>query len=103
MRWALWTSEGVVGATVLGVALYVAVSYLLTAAYVPKRSYAELLVALVRETVLALFITLLSPLYLFALGRRQGAGKQPIVLVHGYTQNRVNFIYLARALRKRGF
>jgi len=103
MCWAVWTSEGVVGATVLGVALYVVVSYLLTASYVPKRSYADLIVALVRETVLALFITPLSPLYLFALGRRQGSGKQPIVLVHGYTQNRVNFIYLARALRKRGF
>ncbi len=102
MRWALWTSEGVVAATVFGVAVYVGFSYLLTSSQVPKRSLLEMLGALVRETVLALFITALLPLYV-AIGRRSGSGKQPIVLVHGYTQNRVNFIYLARALRKRGF
>jgi len=102
MHWALWTTEGVVAATTVGVAIYVAGSYLFTFAHVPRRAFGETLGAVLREGLLALFITALLPLYV-ALGRKQGAGKQPIVLVHGYTQNRVNFIYLARALRRRGF
>ena len=97
----MWTSESVVAATILGVAIYVLGSYSLTSRYVPRRSLGETLGAVLREGLLALFITPLLPLYV-ALGRKQGAGKQPIVLVHGYTQNRVNFIYLARALRRRG-
>jgi triacylglycerol lipase len=102
MRWAMWTSEGVAVATVLGVMIYVCVSYLLTARHVPRRELAETIGSLLRESYLALFITALLPLYV-AFGRRSGAGKQPIVLVHGYTQNRVDFIYLARVLRRRGF
>jgi pimeloyl-ACP methyl ester carboxylesterase len=36
-------------------------------------------------------------------GRRPPAtGGRPIVLVHGWTQNRTNFVWLARFLRKRG-
>jgi pimeloyl-ACP methyl ester carboxylesterase len=29
-------------------------------------------------------------------------GGKPIILVHGFTQNRMNFVWLARALRRRG-
>jgi triacylglycerol lipase len=52
----------------------------------------------------------LLPLF-YVLGRRMGraggAGgakePRPVVFVHGYFQNRVDFLYLARALRKAGF
>ncbi len=39
-----------------------------------------------------------------ALPARTGAERsRPIVLVHGFTQNRTNFVWLARALRRQGF
>ncbi len=101
MRWAVWTGEGVVIATIVGVTLYIAFSYLLTNPFVPKRPMGEMAGSLLRETFLALLVTALLPLYV-ALGRRQGSGSQPVVLVHGYTQNRVDFVYLSRALRRRG-
>jgi triacylglycerol lipase len=43
---------------------------------------------------------------LYAKGTPRGtldAKKRPIVFVHGYTQNRTNFIWLSRALARRGF
>jgi triacylglycerol lipase len=33
---------------------------------------------------------------------RAPVGGKPVVLVHGFTQNRMNFVWLARALRRRG-
>ena len=100
MRWAVWTGEGVVIATIVGVTLYIAFSYLLTNPFVPKRPMGEMAGSLLRETILAVVITLL-PFYV-AVGHKRGRGDHPVVLVHGYTQNRVNFIYLSRFLRARG-
>ncbi len=38
----------------------------------------------------------------FSARMGSGGGTTPVVLVHGYFQNRVDFIYLARRLRKSG-
>ncbi|HEX7672016.1 MAG TPA: hypothetical protein VF395_20615, partial [Polyangiaceae bacterium] len=35
-------------------------------------------------------------------GRGVPPGGKPIILIHGFTQNRMNFVWLARALRRRG-
>jgi triacylglycerol esterase/lipase EstA (alpha/beta hydrolase family) len=35
-------------------------------------------------------------------GRRTAAGGRPIIVIHGWTQNRTNFVWLTRFLRRRG-
>jgi pimeloyl-ACP methyl ester carboxylesterase len=95
----LWI--GISAVFAFGVLSYVGFSFLLAAEHVPKRPIGRVLSAALRESVLAVVVSFLLPFYVWA-GRRRGAGKQPIVLVHGYTQNRVDFIYLSAALRRRG-
>jgi pimeloyl-ACP methyl ester carboxylesterase len=56
----------------------------------------------VREAFWAGLTQPFIPLFYF-LGRRLGGGdKVPIVFVHGYMQNRVDFFWLSRKLRARG-
>jgi pimeloyl-ACP methyl ester carboxylesterase len=62
---------------------------------------------LLRETLLAALTQPFVLLY-YVVGRRmgrtlyRGRGEVPVVLVHGYMQNRVGFFGLARALARRG-
>ena len=57
-----------------------------------------------REMWTVMWTQPLAPIFQVFLGVRMGAGvgEIPIVLVHGYFQNRVDFLYLARRLRKAG-
>lgn len=63
-----------------------------------------------RELFWVLLVQPLLPIY-YLFGRRMGtllggpeiAGRRPVVLVHGYAQNRVSFLRVARTLRRRGF
>jgi pimeloyl-ACP methyl ester carboxylesterase len=86
-----------------GIAIYVAGSYYFARAHHPSRALSLTLREAVREGVLAALVQPLLPLY-YLLGRRMGGvpGKRPVVFVHGYAQNRADFIWLARALAKAG-
>ena len=88
-------------AVTVGVFLYVTVTYAMTLSHVPRRGAWRTLVYAVRESVLAGLVTTLFPLYV-AIGSKRGGGQRPVVLVHGYTQNRADFIYLSWFLRARG-
>ncbi|HTJ81972.1 MAG TPA: alpha/beta fold hydrolase [Polyangiaceae bacterium] len=94
---------GVACAFVVGTLIYVGVSYLAMRGHVPARAAGATLREMARETATALVVQPLLPLYYF-VGRRLGgrASGVPIVMVHGYFQNRVDFIGIARALRRAG-
>ena len=80
--------------------LYIAGSFLLMRAHTAPRSLGATLRAAMRETVVVLFTQPLIPLYYVRGHRMGGSGDgDPIVFVHGYSQNRVNFLGMARALR----
>ena len=60
----------------------------------------------IHETLCTWFTQALWPIGWFVgegFGQRAAPGaRRPIVLVHGWTQNRTNFVWLARFLRRRG-
>jgi pimeloyl-ACP methyl ester carboxylesterase len=99
--YALRATEVLSCAVVLGVALYVVVTFAMTYAHVPKRGLFRTFGYAFRESVLAALVTALFPLYV-AVGTKRGRGTKPVILVHGYTQNRADFVYLSRFLRSRG-
>lgn len=107
LRHALWVAGlavgGGLGALVVGIAVYVLGSFALMLGHTPTRPFGVSLRELVREIFFASLTQPFLPLYYF-VGRRMGGRRDgtPIVLVHGYMQNRVGFLGLARALRKRG-
>ncbi len=101
MSYAARASLGLLGAIFLGVFVYVVVTFLIAYAHVPKRGVFHTFGYAFRESVLAVLVTLLFPLYI-AVGHKRGSGARPVVLVHGYTQNRVDFVYMSRFLRARG-
>ena len=92
----------VVGVWVIG-AGYIAVTYVEAVRYVPRRSLADTMRSMLRELWCIVWTQPLLPLFQFA-GKRLGDGNggTPVVLVHGYFQNRVDFLYLARRLRAAG-
>jgi hypothetical protein len=87
----------------LGAALiYVGASFLLMRSHTDARSAWVSLREALREGLWVILSQPLLPLG-YVLGRRMGGrGGQPIVLVHGYGQNRYAFLWLARALRRAG-
>ncbi len=89
------------GALLLGTLVYVVVSFLLAAPHQAPRPLSATLRAGLREWGWA---TLLGPLLpcFYVLGRRwgRGTGTVPVVLVHGYTQTRADFLRIARRLRR---
>jgi pimeloyl-ACP methyl ester carboxylesterase len=92
---------GLACAIIVGVAIYILVTFAVTFAHVPKRRLHVAFGYAFREAVLAVIVTTLFPIYA-AVGGRRGRGDKPVVLVHGYTQNRADFVYLSRHLRARG-
>jgi len=87
---------------VTGVIAYVTGSFLLMRAHTEPRPWGVALREAARETFWTLLIQPLVPLG-YLLGRRLASGSgRPVVFVHGYTQNRINFIGLARALQRAG-
>ncbi len=98
---ALQATLALVLAVALGIAVYVGVTFALAYTHVPKRGLFRAFGYAFRESVLAALVTALFPIYL-AVGHKRGRGTQPVILVHGYTQNRADFVYLSRFLRGRG-
>lgn len=88
---------------VVGVLVYVFGSFFLMRSHTGKRPLGAMLREAARETFWSLLVQPLIPL-LYVVGRRMGGARvgQPIVLVHGYTQNRANFLGMARSLGRAG-
>jgi len=96
-----YVAGGVAAAAALGTFLYLLVSFVLMGAHVAPRSASTTLRELVRETLWILLTQPLVPLY-YLRGRAMG-GDGPgdaIVFVHGYLQNRANFVGLACGIRQ---
>jgi pimeloyl-ACP methyl ester carboxylesterase len=88
-------------AVALGILVYVAGSFLMMRSHVTPRPAGRALREALREIGWATITQPLVPLYYF-FGRRLSAPSSaatgtPVVVVHGYTQNRVNFLAIARA------
>lgn len=100
----LLVSLAVIVAFLLGAMIYVAGSYLFMLSHAEPRPWRQLSREALAELRWTLRTQPLLPLY-YLLGDKLGAGvgKTPVVFVHGYAQNRVGFIGLAKALRKQGF
>jgi pimeloyl-ACP methyl ester carboxylesterase len=91
------------GAVAFGMILYLAVSFFVMRAHVAPRPLHATLRELFRETLWVVFTQPLVPLYYLHGHRMGGSGPgDPIVFVHGYFQNRANFVGLARAIRDAG-
>ena len=97
---AAFATVGVAAIVSFGIFVYVAVSFVAMRAYVAPRPFGVSLRAVLRETWLVILTQPLVPIY-YVRGHRMGGDGpgDPIVFVHGYFQNRANFIGLARALR----
>jgi predicted alpha/beta hydrolase family esterase len=106
--WAfVFVASGFVGS----ILVYAVGSFALMRPYTATRTLRVSLRELTREAVLAVVTQPLLPLYYLYghrmewLARRpkvERASKVPVVFVHGYMQNRVGFVGLARALASRG-
>ncbi len=93
----------VVGAFYLGAFGYLGVTYALMRRHAEPRPLGRALRSFVFELVCVALVEPWLPLFYF-VGRRMGGarGGVPVVFVHGYFQNRVDFVYLARKLRRAG-
>ncbi len=107
---AFYALATVVATLGVGIFVYVAGSFLLMRAHVAPRPHHRALREALREAMWAWRTQPLLPLYYFvghrlapAPGKNAGTGAgTPVVVVHGYTQNRVDFLGLARACRRAG-
>lgn len=96
-------------AFVAGAWSYVAATYLLAHRHAP-RALGGAIRDMTRELLWTVLVQPLLPLY-WLFGRRMGpllrgpeaVHLRPVIFVHGYAQNRVDFVRIARALRRRGF
>ena len=101
--YATYAMASAILAVSLGIFIYVAVTYLLMRAHVPPRPLHAEVRAVLRETFWVVFTQPLIPIYYFRGHFMGGDGPgDPIVFVHGYFQNRANFVGLARAIRAAG-
>ncbi|HEY8041605.1 MAG TPA: alpha/beta fold hydrolase [Polyangiaceae bacterium] len=86
----------------IGILVYVAASFALMRRHVERRPTRLHLREALREVAWAALTQPLLPLF-YVLGRRLARGSgTPIVVIHGYTQNRVDFLAIARALSRSG-
>lgn len=82
---------------------YIVVTYIEAIRHVPKRSLAATLRSGLQEAFYVGWTQPLLPVFQVALKRMgSGGGETPIVLVHGYFQNRADFLYLANRLKAAG-
>lgn len=87
----------------LSALIYVVMSYAESSSRLPKRPFPQTMRWILREVWLAAWTQPLLPVFqLLGLRMGTGGGDVPVVFVHGYFQNRVDFIYLASRLRKAG-
>jgi pimeloyl-ACP methyl ester carboxylesterase len=89
-------------AVAVGIFVYVAASYALMRAHVERRPFGRVVREALRELGWALVTQPLMPLF-YVLGRRLARSRSvPVVAVHGYMQNRVDFVRVARACAREG-
>lgn len=80
--------------------VYLFGSFYLMAAHVDSRPGKHGAAAMLRELFYVLITQPLIPFYFF-IGRRMGPGDGvPVIFIHGYFQNRADFIWMARQFRK---
>jgi triacylglycerol esterase/lipase EstA (alpha/beta hydrolase family) len=88
---------------VAAAALFVLSTYLMAVLFTRGRFGWPGLRYFANESFLVFLTQSILPLgWLFGARIRRGAAERPIVFVHGYTQNRTNFFWLARYLLRRG-
>jgi pimeloyl-ACP methyl ester carboxylesterase len=86
----------------VGIFVYVAGSFFLMRPHVGARGRGQWLREMLREALWSLRTQPFLPWY-YGFGSRLAKGdKTPVVVVHGYMQNRVSFIAISRALNRRG-
>lgn len=100
MHWVYWLVLGPPLALLTGIGIYALGSYFLSYSHVDKRARFAFFKEVAREVFWASLIQPLLPAGYFFWRRLHGEGKHPVVFVHGYSQNRANFLYLARALKR---
>jgi triacylglycerol lipase len=84
-------------------AVYIVVTMIEASSHVPSRPFRVALRQGLREFWCAAWTQPLLPLFqIVARQMGTGGGDVPVVLVHGYFQNRVDFLYLARRLKAAG-
>lgn len=88
-------------AVAVGSTLYLIVSFAVMRRFTQPRPFAHSLRALWGEALAIAITQPLVPLYYF-IGRRMGGpdSGRPIILVHGYFQNRADFVLLAKRLAR---
>jgi pimeloyl-ACP methyl ester carboxylesterase len=109
VRFVVLSALFVIAMYLAGVLAYAVGSFLLMRPHATARTLGLSVRELARETVLAAVTQPFLLLY-YVVGRRMGPrllsnvhpDGVPVVLVHGYMQNRVGFVGLARALARRG-
>jgi len=113
VRLAWEIGGGAVAALVVGILVYALGSFAMMALASERRAFGMTLREIAREVWLAIVTQPFLLLY-YVLGRRmdpvllRGSRQRrpdavPVVFVHGYMQNRVGFVGLARALARQGF
>lgn len=102
LRTALYAIGGAVGSFVAGCLVYVVVSFGLLWRKVPPPPLGQRLRIMTREFFLAALVQPFLPVF-YVFGRRMAGGDgHPIVLVHGYFQNRADFLGIVWSFRRRG-
>jgi len=89
-------------ALAIGIAIYVLGSFVIMRAHTERRSWTKALRAALHETFWVVLTQPLLPLW-YVVGRRMSPGRGgnvPVIFVHGYFQNRVDFLGFARAVGK---
>jgi triacylglycerol lipase len=86
----------------VGIFVYVVGSYLLMRQHVGARGLGLSLREMTREALWSLRTQPFLPWYYGFGGRLAKGDKTPVVVVHGYMQNRVSFIAISQSLRRRG-
>lgn len=85
----------------VAITAYMLVSFGVMLRHTAPRPVGALLVEMARELFWVALLQPIAPLW-YLVGRRmgRGTGGVPVVFVHGYMQNRVDFVWIARRLRK---
>ena len=106
----VWAAALGVGGLIVSIFLYALGSFALMRPYTTARTFGVSLRELAREATLAALTQPFLPLFylvghrmepLAMRGRSDFASEVPVVFVHGYMQNRVGFVGLARLLARR--
>jgi pimeloyl-ACP methyl ester carboxylesterase len=98
----VYIAAAAVLAVAAGILVYVGGSFALMRAHVDRRPARRHLVEALREIGWAALTQPLVPLF-YLVGRRLARGHgTPIVVIHGYTQNRVDFLRIARGCARAG-